>query len=161
MAYKQDTNYNKFLPTNGGNMNIITMLKADHKEVAALLKELIKSETTKNKESVFSKVYDALTIHSEFEEKFFYPAVKKTAKTKGLVLEAYVEHGLIKTLLSDIKDMSPTDELWKAKVLVLKEIVKHHVKEEEQDLFLKAKRILDKKQLDAMGEEYLRFKEGE
>lgn len=142
-------------------MNIITLLKADHKEVAALLKKLLKSGPAKTKESIFSKIYEALTIHAEFEEKTFYPAVKKTAKTKDLILESYVEHDLIKILLSDIRDMSIKDEFWKAKVTVLEEIIKHHVKEEEQDLFVKAKRILDKEQLTIMAEEYLNFKGAE
>ncbi|MCD6044978.1 MAG: hemerythrin [Gammaproteobacteria bacterium] len=139
-------------------MNIISMLKSDHKEVAAMLKKLLQSRTTKSRDSIFSKIYEALAVHAEFEEKTFYPAVKKTAKTKDLVLESYVEHDLIKILLSDIQNMSPKDELWKAKVTVLQEIIKHHVKEEEQDLFLEAKRILDKEQLNNMGKKYLHFK---
>ncbi|MBY0378180.1 MAG: hemerythrin domain-containing protein [Gammaproteobacteria bacterium] len=140
-------------------MNIITILKADHKEVAALLKKLLKEKVDKSKESVFSQIYEALSLHAKFEEKTFYPAVKKTAKTKDLVLESYVEHDVIKTLLSDIKKMSPKDELWKAKVTVLQEVIKHHVKEEEEELFPKAKKILDKGQLDSMGEKYHGLKE--
>lgn len=140
-------------------MNIITILKADHKEVAALLKKLLKEKVDKSKESVFSQIYEALSLHAKFEEKTFYPAVKKTAKTKDLVLESYVEHDVIKTLLSDIKKMSPKDELWKAKITVLHEVVKHHVKEEEEELFPKAKKILGKEQLDSMGEKYLGLKE--
>lgn len=139
-------------------MNIITLLKTDHKEVSELFKKLLKSRTAPSKESVFSRIYEALTIHAEFEEKVFYPAVRKSAKTKDLVMESYVEHDLIKTLLSDIKDMPAKDEIWKAKVTVLEEIIKHHVQEEEQDLFIKSKRILDKEQLKVMGEEYLNFK---
>ena len=140
-------------------MNIINILKADHKEVAALLKKLLKSRTTHSKDSVFSQIYEALTIHAEFEEKTFYPAVKKNSETKNLVMESYVEHDLIKILLSDIKDMPANDKTWKAKVTVLEEIIKHHVKEEEQDLFPKAKRILDKEQLEDMAKKYLDFKE--
>ncbi len=149
-----------FYLSKGVDMNIITILKADHKEVAALLKKLLKSETAQSKESIFSKIYEALNLHARFEEKVFYPAVRKTAKTKDLVLESYVEHDMIKILLADIRKMSIKDELWKAKVTVLQEIIKHHVKEEEQELFPQAKRILDKDQLKDMGEKYLRSKEG-
>lgn len=139
-------------------MNILTMLKADHKEVSALFKKLLASTTARSKSSVFSNIYETLTTHAEFEEKILYPAVKKNA-TKDLVMESYIEHDLVKILLSEIKDMSTKDETWKAKVTVLEEIIKHHVKEEEQDLFPKAKHILDKDQLDVMGKEYLKFKE--
>lgn len=139
-------------------MNIITLLKSDHKEVTVLFKKLLKSKTAKIKESIFSKIYKALNMHTEFEEKTFYPALKKTAKTKDLVLESYVEHDLVKVLLSDIQNISAKDELWKAKVTVLQEIIKHHVKEEEQELFPQAKRILDKNQLDIMAKQYLSFK---
>ena len=142
-------------------MNIITLLKADHKEVSELFKKLLKSRSTPSKESVFSKIYEALIIHTEFEENFFYPAVKKSAKTKDLVMESYIEHDLIKTLLSDIKGMPTKDEIWKAKVTVLEEIIKHHVREEEQDLFIKSKLILDKEQLKVMGEKYLNFKKNQ
>lgn len=141
-------------------MNIITLLKADHKEVSELFKKLLKSRTTANKDSVFSEIYNALTVHAEFEEKTFYPAIKKSAQTKDLVMESFVEHDLMKILLSDIKNAPTKDDSWKAKVTVLEELVKHHVKEEEQDLFVKAKRILDKKQLEEMGKKYLERKEG-
>lgn len=139
-------------------MNIITLLKEDHKEVETLLKKLLKSKTAKTRESVFAKIHEALSIHTEFEEKTFYPAVKKTAKAKDLVLESYVEHDLVKVLLSDIQNMSSKDESWKAKITVLQEMIKHHVKEEEKELFPHAKRILDKNQLDAMAKEYLSLK---
>lgn len=140
-------------------MNIITLLRTDHKEISELFKKLLKSRTTSSKESVFSKIYEALTMHTKFEEEIFYPAVKENAK--DLVMESYVEHDLIKNLLSDIKGMPTKDETWKAKVTVLEEIIKHHVQEEEQDLFIKSKHILDKERLNAMGEKYLDFKKNQ
>lgn len=139
-------------------MDIISMLKADHREVGALLKKLLKTRAKTAKKSIFTKIYKGLTVHSAFEEKVFYPALKKASKTKGLVLEAYEEHHLIKILLTELKRTSPTNESWQAKATVLEEIVKHHVKEEEGELFPKSKHILDQDQLVAMGEKYLKAK---
>lgn len=73
------------------------------------------------------------------EEEIFYPAFKKTLKDKELVPEAIVEHATLKDLIAQVENIEPDGEMYDAKVMVLIEYVKHHVKEEEDEMFPKAK----------------------
>ena len=142
-------------------MEILQVLKQEHKEVAKMLKELLQTtdRAKKTREQIFFKLNHSLTIHANFEEKFFYPELKQSAQTKGMILEAYEEHHILKILLDELQNLSVTDETWSAKLKVLKENVSHHVKEEEKELFPKAKTLLDTSRLKALAQQYQAFKE--
>ncbi len=142
-------------------MDILQVLKQEHKEVASMLKKLEKTtgRAKKSREQLFSKLNHSLTLHADFEEKFFYPQLKRSAKAKDLVLEAYEEHHVVKFLLSELENLSVIDETWQAKLTVLKENVSHHVKEEEKGLFPKAKTLLGSSKLKALAAQYQEFKE--
>ena len=81
-----------------------------------------------------------LTIHTTLEEEIFYPAVKAALKDHELVPEATVEHGSVKDLIAQVKDVEPDGEMYDARVKVMGEFVKHHVKEEQNEIFPKAKK---------------------
>ena len=79
-------------------------------------------------------------MHAQLEEEIFYPAVKAALRDKELVPEATVEHASIKALIAQVKDVEPSGEDYEAKVRVMSEYVKHHVKEEQNEIFPKAQK---------------------
>lgn len=141
-------------------MDIITLLRQDHKHVLTLFKQL--SDTTnaesKTRVSLFEKLEKELIVHTTFEEKFFYPGLKTNPKTKDITLEAYQEHHVIGHILADICTVSFDHDVWKAKLIVLNENTKHHIKEEEQDLFPKVRQVLSHEELVEIGKQYQQFK---
>lgn len=135
-------------------MDAFTLLKADHEKVADIFERL---ETTtergvKTREELFTRLQTELEIHARIEEQVFYPALKEADTTHELVLEAYEEHAVIKRLLSELDDLSKSDETWGAKLKVLQENVEHHVDEEENELFPKARKVLSREEAAALGE---------
>jgi len=141
-------------------MDIITLLKKDHQAVSELFSSLKSAgeKAYKTKLRIFEKIYTELSIHAEIEEKLFYPVIENFDKTKDITYESYEEHALVKQLLREIKTLAPQEEQWKAKVTVLKELVEHHVKEEEKDLFPKVKKVLPSEERILMGEKMQAFK---
>jgi hemerythrin-like domain-containing protein len=122
----------------------IKLLKADHKEVADLLDKYENGRLSKDRKvAVAKQICMALAVHAQIEEEIFYPAAREASIRDGedLLDEAEVEHGSIKELVGAIEDASPDDdELFDARVKVLGEYVKHHVKEEENELFPKIRK---------------------
>jgi len=137
--------------SNSAAPNAIQLLKADHDEAEALFEQFEKSRSADKKKQIADKVCMALTVHTMIEEEIFYPACKGEVED-DLLDEAEVEHNGAKQLIAEIQAGNPQDELWEAKVTVLSEYIKHHVKEEEQPggLFAQAKKgDLDLKALGA------------
>jgi hemerythrin superfamily protein len=133
-------------------MDAITMLKKQHDEVDALFHEIEGAEDADEKERLFIQIADALAMHATIEEKIFYPAVR-AERTEDILLEALEEHLGIKRVLADLLGIESDDETFDAKIKVLQEQVEHHVKEEEDDLFPKVKRIFDKERLEELAAE--------
>ena len=118
----------------------IALLKADHKEVAEMLE---KFETTRSRKSKLAQqICQALTVHAQIEEEIFYPAAREALGDDGkeVLDEAKVEHNSLKELIGQIEGSDPEDDLFDAHVKVLGEYVKHHVKEEEGELFPKLRK---------------------
>jgi hypothetical protein len=138
--------------------SIIPLLKKDHKEVNALLKEATASSDTASgkRGQLFSQIQEMLILHMRFEEEQVYPLLLEQRKTKEDALEAEEEHAVVKHLLAEIGDTDARDERWKAKVMVLAENVRHHVKEEEAHggLFDELKKTADDETLASLAEQY-------
>lgn len=117
----------------------IAMLKADHVAVSNMFAEYEKSRSVAKKRDLVAEICTALSVHAQIEEEIFYPAVKAKLKDKLLVPEATVEHASLKDLIAQIEGVEPDGEMFDAKVKVLSEYVKHHVKEEQNEMFPKAK----------------------
>jgi iron-sulfur cluster repair protein YtfE (RIC family) len=139
----------------------ITRLKQDHKKVSTLFKKLLskKEPSLSQRKELFKELNTELTAHAEVEEKVFYPALKTAKQTHGLILESYEEHHLVKFTLKELDEERKDTEEWKAKLIVLQENIDHHVKEEEQDLFIKANRILDSEEKIELGKKMKIMKE--
>ncbi len=131
----------------------IALLTADHKKVKGLFgefKKLVdKEDADAQKAALVAEVCDDLKVHAEIEEQIFYPAVRKAIDDGALMDEALVEHAGAKELIAQLEEMDPEDDLYDAKVTVLGEQIEHHVKEEEGDMFVKAKKA--KLDLGALG----------
>ncbi|MBW8313841.1 MAG: hemerythrin domain-containing protein [Hydrogenophaga sp.] len=117
----------------------IAMLKADHAAVSEMFAEYEKSRSIPKKKALVAEICTALSVHAQIEEEIFYPAVKAALKDKLLVPEATVEHTSVKDLIAQIEGLEPDGEMYDAKVKVLSEYVKHHVKEEQNEMFPKVK----------------------
>lgn len=115
------------------------ILKADHKLVDGLFKEFEATKSDKKKKQIVDQICKELTIHAQVEEEIFYPAVQKALKDHELVPEAIVEHASLKELIAKVKGVEPGGDMYDANVKVMGEYVKHHVKEEEKEMFPEAK----------------------
>jgi hemerythrin superfamily protein len=115
------------------------LLRADHKEVSDLFEQYEKTRSQAKKKTLVSEICTALSIHAQVEEEIFYPAVKAALKDHELIPEATVEHATLKELIAQVEDVEPDGEMFDAKIKVLSEYVKHHVKEEQNEMFPKAK----------------------
>jgi len=117
----------------------IALLKADHAKVSALYEQYEHTRSAAKKKALVAIICQELAIHAQVEEEIFYPAVKAALKDKELIPEAQVEHATLKELIAQVKDREPDGEMFDAKIKVLSEYVKHHVKEEHTEMFPKAK----------------------
>lgn len=117
----------------------ITQLKADHAKVSGLFAEYEKARSTAKKKALVADICAELSVHAQIEEEIFYPEVKAALKDHLLVPEATVEHASLKDLIAQIEAVEPGGEMYDAKVKVLAEYVKHHVKEEQNEMFPKVK----------------------
>lgn len=133
-------------------MNALELLKDQHRQVEKLFTEIEKSEDGEQKQALFEELADNLAAHAAIEEDIFYP-MAYAKQTKDLLLEAVEEHLSIKRVLADLIELTPDDESFDAKIIVLREQVEHHVKEEEGELFRKVKKELDSEELEALGAE--------
>lgn len=137
--------------TNRRDPLAISLLKKDHREVDAMFDEYEQLEKDAEKLALFNKIALALKVHTQIEEEIFYPEERGDVED-DMMDEAYVEHDGAKKLIAEIEAMKPSDDYYDAKVKVLGEYIKHHVKEEEQPggIFAQAKK--GDEDLDAMGE---------
>ena len=134
----------------------IALLKQDHREVEQLFKRFEKAgeNAHKTKGALVASMIEALSRHAAIEEMVFYPAIRREVPTQvSAVLEALEEHHVVKWLLSELEGLDPAAERFDAKATVLIESVRHHVKEEEQELFPKVRARVERRRLVELGAE--------
>jgi hemerythrin-like domain-containing protein len=150
-------------------MDAIALLTRDHREVELLFKqfERLTERAEKSKKKLVLRMVRELAIHAAIEEMLFYPAVRTAGLAAGTraggqiadtVLEALEEHHIVKWTLSELEDMDADDERFDAKVTVLMESVRHHVEEEQDELFPKVRKLLGKDLLEELGERMAKAK---
>ena len=139
-----------------GKPDAVALLKADHRKVEELFTKFEEGHGEGN-EALVLEICTELSIHAMLEEEIFYPACQKEIGEADLVSEAYVEHDGAKVLIAELMDSEADNPFYDAKVMVLSEMIKHHVAEEEKSLFPQAKKAgLD---LQALGAKMLARKE--
>lgn len=130
-------------PTRGAKpADAIALLKADHRQVEQWFEEFQSARSPSKKQDLVTNICNALKAHTRIEEEIFYPAFLKATKDEDIHHEAIVEHAGAKNLIAEIEESGPEDDYFDAKVTVLSEMIKHHVKEEEQPsgMFAEAKK---------------------
>ena len=123
-------------------VDAIDLLTKDHRSVEELFDQFEDAKESRNDDemaSLVASICSALTVHAQIEEELFYPAIRALPEAADMVDEAAAEHQVVKDLVSQLEAMGPGDDLFEAKVKVLSEYVKHHVKEEEGEIFPEAK----------------------
>jgi hemerythrin superfamily protein len=136
-------------------MDAVTLLRNDHKTVERLFKQFEKAgpNAHKTKQDLVEKIVEELSIHAAIEEQVLYPAAREAVPDENdLVLESLEEHHIVKWVLSEIDGMDPTDERFTAKVTVLIENVRHHVEEEEGELFPALRKGMKRKELEELAQ---------
>ncbi len=121
----------------------IALLKADHRKVEGLFAQFEKAKDSGRKGDLANQICLELRVHAQIEEDVFYPGCREEGVDEDLMDEAYVEHDGAKMLIGEIEKSSPDDQYFDAKVKVLSEQIKHHVKEEEKkqgNMFAKARK---------------------
>jgi hemerythrin-like domain-containing protein len=135
-------------------MDAIALLTDDHRKVKALLSDL--ESTTergvKTRTELFGRIKAALTVHEIIEEEIFYPTLKQHPKAKEIVLEGYEEHDVVNILMGELEALPVDDETWGPKAKVMIENIEHHIEEEEGDMFVKARQVFDRAELQQLGE---------
>jgi hypothetical protein len=139
--------------TRSAKTDAIALLKADHRQVEKWFAEFEAARSESRKSALASNICNALRIHTIIEEEIFYPAFLKATKDKDMHHEAIVEHAGAKNLIAEIERAKPSDDFYDAKVKVLSEMIKHHVKEEEQPGGMFAEARKSKLDLEAIGVE--------
>lgn len=133
-------------------MDVFKLLKQDHKEVRTLFKKLESSRPSKAREKGLQQLHEALTLHIEAEEQIVYPRLREEKKFRRTIGEAYEEHHVATLMLQELTQTPMKDERWGAKLTVLKEMLEHHLQEEEKELFPQANRALAKGEPKEMGQ---------
>jgi len=131
-------------------MNALELLKKDHETVKGILDQLedTNERATKKRSELFAKLKEELSTHETIEEEIFYPALREHEEAREIVNEAYEEHQLVDYVLEDMSELSPDEEAWSAKLSVAKENILHHIKEEEGEMFKRARGAFDKTELE-------------
>ena len=135
-------------------MDAITLLKTDHKAVEKLFKEFEKAGPGANvvRRKIVDQITEELSVHAAIEEQHFYPAVRALVEgQEEMTLESIEEHHVVKWVLSELEGRDPSDERFEPKVTVLIELVRHHVKEEETELFPAVRVAVGRKKLAELG----------
>jgi hemerythrin superfamily protein len=120
---------------------VLKMLKADHKKVQDLFAEYQEAKPRKQQDIAQTTIQE-LEIHAGLEEELIYPAIREAIDDDELMNEAIEEHHLVHVLIAELKELEPHEDTFRAKFTLLGELVTHHVKEEEGEMFpqaLKAK----------------------
>jgi hemerythrin superfamily protein len=134
-------------------MDALELLKQDHQKVKGLFKEAEEADEKKQKQ-VFEQIKTELETHTHIEESVFYPAMQKHEELKDMVLESLEEHKQVKTLLREMDNLSSDSQKFEPKLKVLMENVEHHAEEEEEEkMFPKVRKLVNKAELEQLGQE--------
>lgn len=136
----------------------IDLLKEDHQKVKDLLEQLVgtTNRAEKTRKDLLKKIEQEVTVHTKLEEEIFYPAFRDAAgkENKEMYYAAVEEHRAVeKLVLPDLKKTDVTSEKFAGRAKVLKELIEHHITEEETAMFPEAEKVLDKQTLEALGQQ--------
>jgi hemerythrin superfamily protein len=133
-------------------MDAIALLKKQHAQVAKLFTQFEHADA--GQDDIVQQICELLTMHDKIERDLFYPAISKMNEAiEDTVLESLEEHHLVTVMLKQLADLDSSDPTYEAKVTVLKELVQHHVREEETELFKMVREVVDEQTLSDLGQQ--------
>ena len=135
-------------------MKATDFLKKQHREVMKLFKEVEKTEAPRERKRLMTDLANHRKVHTTIEAEIFYPAVKEigTEKAEEMMLEAVEEHHVVDLVLEELPQVDPAADTFEAKMTVLKELIEHHVEEEQDEIFPMAERKLGKERITELGD---------
>lgn len=139
-------------------MLIYDRIKKDHEKARKLLKELKDSKAGDRRSALFDDLKREIWVHAKVEETVFYLPLMDKRKTRSESLEAINEHHIANSLLEEMDAIPQDNDMWMSKMGVLKETLEHHMEEEEEEVFVEAKKVLSKEDATAMAEDFDRRK---
>lgn len=134
-------------------------IKKDHKEVKDILNKLEKTSQNVQRDTLFNELKQEIKPHMKAEEHVFYPALEKDKKSRKDALESIEEHHVTELVLNELDAMSKSEDQWSAKLSVFKELVDHHIQEEESKIFKDAREVLSDNQFDQIAQQFKQEKE--
>jgi hypothetical protein len=135
-------------------MDALELLKQDHQKVKELFKRGQETDDKKRQRQIFKEIKSELETHARIEETIFYPAMEEHEELKDMVLESLEEHKQMKTVLREMARLSTSSERFKPKFKVLKDNVEHHaVEEEEGKMFPNIRKLINRNELEELGQE--------
>ena len=135
-------------------MDVLELLKEDHQKVKKLFEQGQQTQDKKQQKQIFKEIKSELERHTRLEETIFYPAMEEHDELKDMVLESLEEHKQVKTVLREMGKLSPNSEKFKPKFKVLKDNVEHHAEEEEEGkMFPKIRKVINRTELEELGQE--------
>ena len=132
-------------------MNAIDLLTKDHKQLKTLLARAFAAKGDERRAELIEMLRTELVTHERIEEEVFYPPLRDNKKTHDIVLEGYQEHHVADLILDELLELPADSEMWQPKVKVLQENIEHHIEEEEEDMFKKARKVLSEEELEQLG----------
>jgi hemerythrin superfamily protein len=141
--------------------NLIQAIEKDHKEVQSLLKKIkdMGDGKPKQRKEMFETLKMELIPHMKAEESAFYPKLKEKKEAKEDALEAIVEHQVAETVLKELDKMKGDEEMWTPKFSVLKELIEHHIEEEEEKVFKDTQKTMDHDEMETIFKDFQKQKE--
>jgi hemerythrin-like domain-containing protein len=141
-------------------MNAIEILMQDHKEAADLMDQLETADKgDRSAKNIFLQLKEALTLHTQIEERIFYPELKNHEETRDMIPEAFEEHQEVKDMLEEMTRLNAGDDEFMDKFTELRDSVEHHVEEEESEMFPKAEQALGQSRLQEIGRQIQQMKQ--
>ena len=142
-------------------VDAISLLKADHKKVKTLLQTLDRTDAPARRVKLLGQIEVEVKAHARIEEEIFYPAFRKKAEESDqleMFFEAREEHGLVDIMLAKTKETEPDGEEFGARAKVLMDLIVHHAKEEEKEMFKAARELFERDELRSLGDQMQRRK---
>lgn len=135
------------------------LLKKDHVEVKGILGQLAETKESKKREELFQTLRIALVPHMKAEESAFYAPLSAKKEAREEALEGIEEHHVSEMVLKELEKMPKTEDQWGAKIKVFKELVEHHIKEEEGPIFKSAEKAFEKSEIEGIKKNFDKDKE--
>ena len=136
--------------------SILDLLKRDHEKVAGLLAEIEGARSDEQRDQLFGQLVGAIEIHAQAEEDVFYATLDADDRLEAKLDDARQEHDEVDQMLEELDELGAAADEWIEKLRELRQLIQHHVDEEEGTVFERAREVLGSDQLERLGHEFER-----